>query len=466
MVIEACLYSWLLINRANAFNEWADTRSRSGGTHEFHVPLSAPFLFFFFFNRKVNAPAACVARIKCCVKLVTNERRWLCRREDTGMIKSYFCSTSCTIERFSRHRPVVIISRRVDWRNCRVTCATRFCSLRWSIDNKRDKRRRYEAINRADCKPNAEIHRTAEFIISQLKWASWDINVFAMRWQWSRMANRSVCFARRACSPKHLREGVRVVYVYIHTPCTLIIQGTFAVYAQAADRRVQWPNWVFAISRFLTEVQGTVLPIWATRVRCIHFDLAQLFVVDRQHLWFCKVLSEEAGEESENLARAGFIRAAYSPREICDELSSESGDSCDSEFWPRSALRHRKCEFVQFRILVFTPRLTMSVCISLSSADRNTTEAHTKNIYIFIYIYGVEKEKRRDSGIARGRRKKEKETEQSRKFLPPWRATISLRASNFYGETTRPGRGNTRGDEVVSTCNATIFVFFLRKVTR
>lgn len=48
------------------------------------------------------------------------------------------------------------------------------------------------------------------------------------------------------------------------------------------------------------------------------------------------------------------------------------------------------------------------------------------------------------------RRKKERERE-IEEALRPRRATISLRASNFYDGATGPGRANTRGDQPLST---------------
>lgn len=84
-------------------------------------------------------------------------------------------------------------------------------------------------------------------------------------------------------------------------------------------------------------------------------------------------------------------------------------------------------------------------------------------------MYGKSEKKEEEEGGAAEKRKgkgRKKGTEQSRKLLLPRRATISLRASNFYDEATRAGRSSTQGDEVLSTCNAAIFVFFSRKVTR
>lgn len=86
-----------------------------------------------------------------------------------------------------------------------------------------------------------------------------------------------------------------------------------------------------------------------------------------------------------------------------------------------------------------------------SKHDEASEGALEKNIY---------QHQKRKEGAAerqRGRETKGKKEERNRvefrKLLLPRRATISLRAGNFYDEATRPGRGNTRGDEVLSTCN-------------
>lgn len=67
-------------------------------------------------------------------------------------------------------------------------------------------------------------------------------------------------------------------------------------------------------------------------------------------------------------------------------------------------------------------------------------------------------QQKKEGGRKRQRRetkgkKEERNGIEFRKLLLPRRATISLRAGNFYDEVTRAGRGNTRGDEVLSTCN-------------
>lgn len=66
------------------------------------------------------------------------------------------------------------------------------------------------------------------------------------------------------------------------------------------------------------------------------------------------------------------------------------------------------------------------------------------------------KERKREKEKGNGEKQKGKKEERNvafRKLSLPRRATISLRPGNFYDEATRAGRGNTQGDEVLSTCN-------------